>query len=882
MKIRKKAMLMLLLMGLFLGTSTLSNFVEASIANESSKVQANQSSTSPLLGTRNFPWMPRKPNVDPELLDSVGLTRVLILAGDDTPLNEVAKYLISARATPSFNGFYIIRGFMMAEDVEQLAADVPVLAILKDREISYDVPTKFPTVSSIKEALNQESLKLLQSTRESFARKPETTLREVVNITGARDAWETYDINGTDTTIAIIDTGVDYGALSLGYWDIVARDSAGFPAAFDADGECMAFTTIAVTAYSIGTDAFIPTWFTNPLVYFVGNKYSFSELTEALFGVPMYWFSDMNVTGIESQSGIYHFGLMFQYQFFFDIFPVLVVDSTTSGLYDTVYVDMSFEWAWLNVTLSPPYNTYFGVWPPDFSFSDETPVTPTGWTVAASDFTGDEIYDLSVGSLGYFLDIWGLSPNPDDRGLVLKPIAEDGDYVIFVNDWFGHGTSCASCALGRDVGHPLVGPGMAPGAKVMGITALFIGDIIEAELWAAGFDLIPGTEGWRNVMGYGTVWGTWNYTGNHKADIISNSWGVSNWAEWFANLTLPWYDVLTVFEDALTVHGYLDPEYPGTVVVHAGGNGGAGYGTFTEPGYGTLPIGVGASTSLNWTQSQFGFAGGAYDDIIPWSARGPTPLGNVKPDVVNVGARGWAAAPVWYGLGDGSLAFDLFGGTSMATPLTAGASALIIQAYNETRGGKPTPEDTKIILKSSAKDLGYDVFVQGSGRVDALAAVELALDLSGVSVFSPVSWDNVRLRIENTWSMAYISLGEPLSFKPPTGPINDVNWFAGAVQPGSSVLAQFTIENRAPEPVTADIAPVVHKQIGVTQTYSGYTDELPLDWQIPWGWYWGNLTVLSLTDIPEETELMVVSLTCLLYTSPSPRDRTRSRMPSSA
>ncbi len=866
MKMRQKVLFMFLLIELFLGI--ISTFAEAS-PNESSEVSVDQSSKSPLAYAPDFPWVSGEPSVDPELFNSVGQTRVLILVSDDTPLDEVAKYLLSMRVTPSFKGFYIVRGLMMAEDVEQLAADVPVHAILKDRKINYDVPTEFPTISSVKEALNHEPAKLLQHKGDSFLGKPETTMREVVNITGARDVWETYDINGTDTTIAIVDTGVDYGALSLGYWDVMAKDSLGFPATFDADGECMALTTIALNAYSTGTGDFIPTSFTDPLMYFVGYGsevvYSFSELTYAFLGIPMLWPGDMNVTGIVSQSGIYHFGLMFEYLFYFDVFPVLVVDSVTEGVYDTVYVDLSFDWAWLNYTLPPPYNTYFGFWPPDYSFADETPLTPMGLTVAARDFTDDGIYDLSAGSLGYFLDVWGASPNADDRGLVLGPIAEDGDYVVFVNDWFGHGTSCASCALGRTFEHLFLGPGIAPGAKVMGVTALFIGDVIEAELWAAGFDLILGTEGWKDVTGYGTVWGTWNYTGNHKADIISNSWGSSDWAEWFATLGLPWYDVLTVFEDALTVSGYLDPEYPGTVIVHAGGNGGAGYGTFTEPGYGTLPIGVGASTSLNWTQYEFGFAGGTYDDVISWSARGPTPIGNVKPDVVNVGAFGWVSAPVWYGFGDGSFAFDLFGGTSMATPLTAGASALVIQAYNETKGAKPIPEATKVILKSSAKDLGYDAFVQGAGRVDAFAAVELALDLSGVSVFSSASWDNIASRIENAWSMSYYYLGEPLLFKPPTGPITDVNWFAGAVQPGSSAVAQFTIETT--QSVSANITPVVPKQIGETQTYSGYTDELPPDWHIwdletgDWLWFWGDLTVLDLTDIPEETDLMVVSLT---------------------
>ena len=33
---------------------------------------------------------------------------------------------------------------------------------------------------------------------------------------------------------------------------------------------------------------------------------------------------------------------------------------------------------------------------------------------------------------------------------------------------------------------------------------------------------------------------------------------------------------------------------------------------------------------------------------------------------------------------------------------------------------------------------------------------------------------------------------------------------------------------------------------------------------------------------PNKRKLKIIVLTCLLYTSPSPRDRTRSRMPSSA
>lgn len=144
----------------------------------------------------------------------------------------------------------------------------------------------------------------------------------------------------------------------------------------------------------------------------------------------------------------------------------------------------------------------------------------------------------------------------------------------------------------------------------MGITALFMSDVIEGELWAAGFDLIPGTEGWYSLPGYifnyppfGANYGYWNYTGNHKADVISNSWGGSPWPLYLSGL--PWYSILTILEDCLSMPGYLDPAYNGTVICHAGGNGASGYGTITEPSYSTLAITVGASTSMNWTSDNF-------------------------------------------------------------------------------------------------------------------------------------------------------------------------------------------------------------------------------------------------------------------------------------
>ncbi|MEM1564620.1 MAG: S8 family serine peptidase [Candidatus Bathyarchaeia archaeon] len=790
------------------------------------------------------------PYIDPELITTKELTRVILVVRESANISQIAGHMKSCRVTPSFNGIRLVLGVVDPENVESLAKYTYTLAVLKDKEVSF--------VGSPREALRDgrflKNLTPQPNELPTGTPSQKANMREVVEIMNATRVWSEYGVTGDGVTIAIIDTGVDYGSLGLGYWDVISRDAYGRPTAFDADAMCLVYTNITLTAFARDGGTSIPTAGLDPLVYVMGVTFPFSILFGSAFP------SNMDVTGILNEGDVCHWGVMFQWLFGLDLFPVLVIDSNDDGFHDTVYVDMSFDWCWIphwyNLITGETWPYWMAPWPPDFSFADETPLTIFD-SVGARDFTGDSIYDLSVSSLGYFLDVWGASPNSGDRGLVLNPIDRDGNYVCFVYDFEGHGTSCASCAAGRDLGHPFFGSGIAYNARIMGVTALYMGDVIEGELWAAGFDLIPGTEGWHSIPGYGTVYGVWAYAGNHKADIISNSWGSSAWALYSWGRA-PWYSVLTMLEDALTIPGYLAPSYPGTIVVHAGGNGGAGYGTITEPAYSTLVISVGASTSMNWTRYDFGFAGGYFDDVISWSARGPTALGTVKPDVLGVGAFGFAPTALFHGVGDGEYAFDLFGGTSMATPLVAGSAALVVEGYRETIGSSPTHETVKTVLKSTAADLGYDPFLQGAGRVDCYKAVSLVMGEEGIIVASDATWQNVLEAIKPAgWINSEFSGGLiPFTLPPP---ITDTSWFAGALEPGENTTAEFSVYNPTSKNVNVSVNPVTHKQTGSTIILEGSTETMPADWASE-GWSWGNITKLSKNMIPEDAELMTVSL----------------------
>jgi subtilisin family serine protease/subtilisin-like proprotein convertase family protein len=128
--------------------------------------------------------------------------------------------------------------------------------------------------------------------------------------------------------------------------------------------------------------------------------------------------------------------------------------------------------------------------------------------------------------------------------------------------------------------------------------------------------------------------------------------------------------------------------------------------------------------------------------MVAFSSRGPTDDGRIKPDVVAPGSNilstksqgqyvsgGWGAGPNQY--------YQYMGGTSMATPLTAGAVALIRQFYTDVEGVTPSAALLKATLLNSATDLypgqyasplehqpAWPNNAQGWGRVNVANAID--------------------------------------------------------------------------------------------------------------------------------------------------------------
>jgi subtilisin family serine protease len=688
----------------------------------------------------------------------------------------------------------------------------------------------------------------MNADQDVYADKLATDMYRVREIIGANRVNQ-LGVTGKGVTIAIVDSGTDFTIPDL--QKAVARDSLGRAISFDADGQGLAITSLVVHREGKVLK-------TSNVTVDVWNAASYVQTSSAVPAVQKVRINyDYGAPNVISQSGNYHFGIL--RETVQDVvssrtvtvdFPLVVVDSILPNVYDTVVVDMSTAYYNFLTTYASRLNSQatqsLGIglqWPKpnaswnDHSFADELAHRIGDSDIIALDVDGDGIPDFSAGILAFGIDLSGRTGRYFS---LLPPIDPSGNFVNIFFDYETHGTSTASNSASRGIikrdiyrnGTRIALPGVAPGAKIMGIKALWLGDITFGWYYAAGFD-------WNSEDS------TFKYTGQHRADIISNSWGDSN-VIWDQGSTFG-ADYMSQLADAFSIPNYLDPSYPGTVMVIAAGNGGFGYGTTTSPAASTLAITVGASTSYAYrvqpTLAINHEVAGGYDEVVPWSGRGPTSIGAPKPDVVDVGAFGFTDQSTFTGYGNGTKAYNVFGGTSMATPVTAGAIALLIQEYRDTHNGEtPHPDVTKSILGSTAVDLDYDPFTQGSGRVDIYSAVAASAEgrdqrfPGRFFLQSMDSWNSARRIIESSWDLN-------MQAAPPDRPIGSTNWFAGVVDPGDSASASFNLFNAANPQAAAFSFQLTNSKLYRNQTS-------------------GNESWVTLPkeEIPADTDLMKITL----------------------
>ena len=687
--------------------------------------------------------------------------------------------------------YNIVFALISREQLPKIASTPGVLAVLPDIRLDALINKEQKELREIlsSDPVLAETLQTIDSDNGGY--------HYTVEITGAYDVWTQYGIRGENAKLAIIDTGVDFGSPGLGL-DSIARDENGYPLIFDASSLGLVLTPINATYVGDGYIKIDPSLlyvFRPPYYVFRWNAslyVSISGCRRATLWIP---FPEDNkwYVGNITFHGTVKFGLLLQYMpitvagtsttLWYTV-PVIVVDSDGDGLYDTLYADTTTALYLVRQALAPspcsviiPGTTGAT---PDYSFADEEPIR-YGNEVIARDLDGDGIRDFSIGALaGYVYDAafaiilektgeWKrLIPNTkplygystaevimnevwryEPVALVWPGLDPHGDYVVIEYDYNSHGTYCANTAAGRDfyveTGYGTRSiSGQAPATKIAASPALYFGTVAVSIYFFSGFDLsTPYGEGsrylWPNLLvnpwiafeGY--EW-KWIYMGEHQVDITSNSYGSSGWALWGWNTGS---DPTSIIFDYTILTS-------GTMHFVAAGNGGPGYGTVASPAGSSFAISVGAATEFTYRPFYGYYWPGSSREVITWSSRGPTEIGVVKPDLVAVGAFAWAIGRTWdslnnlYGIRNltGVLAYNLFSGTSQATPMTAGVGSLVVSAYRAKYGSRIPPYLLKTVLMNYARDLGFDELSQGAGFVNAYGAVTAILDPSYPKVYS--------------------------------------------------------------------------------------------------------------------------------------------------
>ena len=675
----------------------------------------------------------------------------------------------------------------------------------------------------------------------------------------AQAAWA-RGYMGEGVAVAVIDDGVDMGHPDLMgtqkiYSSTVAPQYNGWPMAMDpftmrAYFNELYFGSPTYVSESFGGVTYIDTSETPALSPCGIGLSCFSYTPWIDYGALGYNHTYV-ISDTMTQSGVVHVGTHVDESLrdyvWGEKVAVLVCDPNTAGVYDTVYVDLD----------------------DDYDFRDEKPVTKADVNDLANtknnpisyrDMNADGLADLSGGMLYFIADGVNYVPGFD---WLYYPAAtgidppDSGDLIAMHGPWdsgYSHGTNCASNVVAQGVVS-----GMLPEFRdlVKGTAGKPAGAVYGA---APEADFVPMNNawvytgrinyrdaymlaaiGWDGVDQYGDHW--FYGSGYEDTDLIvatSNSYG------WSADFN-DGYDYLGQF--IVQVQRLFAPYQQ---YLFSTGNGGPGYGTVTPPSPG-LGIAVGASTeygSTGWDTitdtNQIMF-----NDIAAFSNSGPGARDGAGVDVVAGGAYAAGSeelnyySPAMYGVLDGNLSWDDWGGTSRSAPVVLGNLALVYQAYKAKHGVWPTHEEAKAILMSSATDLNYDVFKQGAGSVNADRGTAVAGGHEGVYMgFDSATW-------------------EP-------GDYRGVNYpgFAHIVYPGDTFTKTFSVLNDTTSAISVTVSDaylelIEAEEFDFTVTAAMVEDEednfykafnyfIPITATAGMDASWYNI------EVPADTELMVV------------------------
>ena len=689
------------------------------------------------------------------------------------------------------------------------------------------------------------------------SKKINSDVSRIGEITGSTLAHTRFNATGNGTVIAIVDTGVDFSNPDIQH--SLARDELNHPIMLDPDGQGIVLTNATFFGFIDKNEIIrnyskpIPSHMTSSA--YVTRDGVFLDISQGGKGsnIPIYnslfpqlgssvifngtLANDMKIGNnnrdyIKSKSGEYHLGVIYQGSLQgpfskIQVVPVLVVDSFTPGVYDTIIPDLSTSWEDftrfdLKAGEEPDY---------DFDFTDEKPIVlGSGNEFLVYDSNEDGKNDYSAGTIGAkVLDVYGVirnnSTNIDDslkavNGTLLPPLDPEGEFFGIMTDFIGHGTSSAASITSKgsmkyDIynnteQHSITG--VAPDAKIVPVKALWFGDTVYGWLWSAGFENFDQT---------------WKFSGKPRVDIISNSWGVSNFPSF--NST-PGMDVLSLILSVLVTPQSLDENYPGVTIISSAGNSGHGYGTIGLPNASPFGISVGATTNNVFVgygpfkeQPRFGNNTDHYNHIVDFSSRGPSTIGDPKPDVMSIGAHGFTPSTVLKNNKDSKdESFTLFGGTSMAAPLVSGSVAVIIEEMKK-QSQEYNPFLIKNILMSTATDLNNDPFTQGSGLTNLESALNYIHGNDGVFIITnDQSYQNIKKILQPAFEkINSTSIGfEKIQLSNQTQPMT--SWFGGQLLPGEKSKTTFTIQNPTNQTILVDVKPTKLSLISKNQ-YDGET-----------------------------------------------------------